>query len=212
VRLWRFGLALAPSRLADYAALLSDAEHARLGRFGRQDLRERYVAECGALRTILGTLLGVAPKALPIVRGRRGRPQLAGGEVDFNMSHTGTIGIVGVLEDARIGVDIEREDRAINVGGIARKFLSASERERLGGLDHDLARRRVIALWTCKEAISKASGDALSAPFRAIDVDLTSGRRLADGPGAYAPERWSLHAADAGSEYVATVAIWRPPA
>ena len=56
--------------------------------------------------------------------------------------------------------------------------------------------------------MSKATGDALSAPFAAISVDIAEGPRLERGSGKYAPEHWSLHRAGVPADYVATVALW----
>ncbi len=211
IELWWCTLDVSASRLRACGAALSDAERARAQRFGHERLRDRYVIGRGCLRAILGRALGVAPADVPIVRGERGRPQLAGdAALDFNISHTGNVALVGTLRGARIGVDVERLDRTINVAGIARKFLSGDERRAIASLERDAARRSVLALWTCKEAMSKATGDALSAPFAALDVDLWRGPTLRDGPGKYRPHRWSLHAAAVPADHVATVAVWRP--
>jgi 4'-phosphopantetheinyl transferase len=210
VALWWCPLHAAPQQLEASERFLSDAEHARAARFGLPSLRDRYVIGRAALRIVLGRALGAAPDAVPIVRGVRGRPRLAGdATLDFNVSHTGDVALLCVSRDARVGVDVERLDRQINVAGIARKFLSKNERESLAALAPDAARRTVLALWTCKEAMSKATGDALAAPFAALDVDL-HGPTLRDGPGDYRPERWKLHAATVPTGYVATVAMWRP--
>ena len=190
--------------------MLSSPERERADRFGHPALRDRYVLGRGALRTILGELLGVPPAEVPIVRGAHGRPQLSDGGLDFNVSHTGTTAIVAVLRGRRVGVDLEARARTINAPGIARKFLSAGERSRLPKDDPEAVRRHVLKLWTCKEAMSKATGDALSAPFAAIDVDLSDPLRVVAGPGAYAPRGWSLHSANAGPEHLATVALWDP--
>ena len=80
----------------------------------------------------------------------------------------------------------------INVAGIARKFLTANERSELAGQD-DRCDGASLTLWTCKEAMSKATGDALSAPFASIDIDCGN-RDGAQRPGCTA-RSWSLHAA-----------------
>jgi hypothetical protein len=59
--------------------------------------------------------------------------------------------------------------------------------------------------------MSKATGDALAAPFSLLDVELGGGPTLRSGPDAYRPQRWSLHAAAVPADYVATVAIWQAP-
>jgi phosphopantetheinyl transferase len=78
-------------------------------------------------------------------------------------------------------------------------------------LDADGRRRAFLRRWTCKEAMSKATGDALLAPFRAIDVDCRDGLALRAGPAPYLPEHWKLHAVDAGAGMLAALAIWRMP-
>ena len=85
---------------------------------------------------MLGLALRIPPAAVPIARGRRGRPELAGTDIglDFNVSHTGSVALIGVLRtsgrNARIGVDVERVDREVGSDRLARKFLTPAERRR----------------------------------------------------------------------------------
>ncbi len=88
-------------------------------------------------------------------------------------------------------IDIEREARRVNADGLARKFLSARERAEMATLDTDARRERFLRLWTCKEAMSKATGDALSAPFRDLDVSLDGDPKLLAGPPPYVPSAWA---------------------
>ena len=211
-QLWWCEIAPDPERLEVFDHLLSHAERARAARFGDRRLRDRYVMGRGSLRSILASALGCDAASVEIERGHRGRPQIAGAlAFDFNISHTAGVAIVGITRIGRIGVDVERLDRAINVAGIARKFMTSNERETIGGLDGDSARRRLLTLWTCKEAMSKATGDALTAPFGQIDITVNDQRRrLAGGPGVYRANDWSLHAPPVPRDYAATVALWRP--
>ena len=198
-----------PHDVETLGATLSPHEWTRAGRFGKSALRERYIVGRGLLRTIIGDALGIEPAHVEIVRGRRGRPQLAPPHaLDFNISHTLTVALVGLVEGARIGVDVEHAGRSINAPGIARKFMTANERRALESLPADAARRRVLDLWTCKEAMSKATGEALAAPFSAIDVDVQPHRWLRSGPPPYEPAQWTLHAAPVPEDYLATVAVW----
>jgi phosphopantetheinyl transferase len=66
----------------------------------------------------------------------------------------------------------------------------------------------VLRLWTCKEAMSKATGDGLAAPFRALDVSNEGPPRVRDGPAPYRPADWQLHALEAPAGYLATLALW----
>jgi 4'-phosphopantetheinyl transferase len=193
---------------------LSPAEHARAARFGTELLRRRWMAGRAALRFLLGNALGLDPGAVQLRHGLRGRPEIAAADApDFNVSHTGDVALIGIgvglKAGERIGVDIERADRSVNADGLARKFLGERERAALAPLDVDARRLRFLRLWTCKEAMSKATGDALSAPFREIEVALDEEPQLVSGPEPYTPGRWRLVAADVPAGLLATVAIWR---
>jgi phosphopantetheinyl transferase len=67
----------------------------------------------------------------------------------------------------------------------------------------------LLRLWTCKEAMSKATGDALSAPFQRIGIEAADVLRSVEGPPPYTPADWRLVAVDAPPDYFATVALWR---
>jgi 4'-phosphopantetheinyl transferase len=208
VDVWSCPLACAPHAMPRLTATLSPAERARAGRFGRPDLRDRYVVGRAVLRALLGARLEIAPAAVAIERGPRGRPFVAGGALDFNVSHTEGMALFGITSGARIGVDIEHGGRQLNVEGVARKFMAAGERAWLSGLGPDARRRALLRLWTCKEAMSKATGDALSAPFRAIEVAAAGGLALAAGPAPYTPGDWQLLAVAIDGGFLATAALW----
>ncbi len=201
--------------LATMRSWLSPGEHARAARFGRPSLADRYVAGRACLRLVLGTMLGLAPHAVPIERGPRGRPRLASAAagLDFNVSNTRDVALIGVVASAalRVGVDVEHGARAVDDHGLARKFCTEAERRALAALEGDARRRRFLRLWTCKEAMSKATGDALSAPLRRLDVAVEPSLRLAAGPPPYQPPAWRLVDAPVPDDYVATVALWRVP-
>lgn len=209
VALWWAPLTADADEIARVSAWLAPAEQARAARFGRQALSERYVAGRALLRWLLGRALSLAPHAVPIERGERGRPQLAGAAgIDFNVSHTEGIALVGIARARRIGVDIERADRIVRADGLAQKFLTPAEQATLAPLPEPERRARFLRYWTCKEAMSKATGDGLSAPFRELEVRLNAGIELARGPAPYEPSRWQLERVAVPVEYLATVALW----
>jgi 4'-phosphopantetheinyl transferase len=195
---------------------LSPAEIERADRFGTPALRARWIAGRAALRRLLGAALGVDPSAVALRRGIRGRPEVAAQHaLDFNVSHTDNVALIGIAAGlspgARIGVDVELEERAVNADGLARKFMTARERAAMAPLDEEARRRHFLRLWTCKEAMSKATGDALSAPFRHIDVGLDDSPRLLGGPPPYVAGRWRLVSAAVPAGLIGTIAIWRGP-
>jgi 4'-phosphopantetheinyl transferase len=212
VSLWWSNLAYTPESLARVELWLSAAELARAGRFGTQALRDRYVCGRATLRSVLAQRLGVEPKVVPIRRGPRGRPELdtAAVELDFNVSHTDGGAVIGIVEagNNRIGVDVERTDRSVGAERLARKFLSPDEQSALGHAEPAQRRALFLRYWTCKEAMSKATGDGLSAPFAKLSVDIASSLRLVAGPHPYQPDAWRLSALDVPEGFLATVALW----
>jgi 4'-phosphopantetheinyl transferase len=209
VALWWAPLGAAEGEIARISAWLAPAEQARAQRFGREALARRYIAGRALLRWLLGRALGLPPPAVPIVRGARGRPQLEGDSgIDFNVSHTEGVALIGMARGRRIGVDVEHEDRVVRADGLAAKFLTAAERATLAPLPERERRARFLRYWTCKEAMSKATGDGLSAPFRQLEVRLGDPIELAAGPDPYQPAHWQLGRIDVPSGFLATVALW----
>ncbi len=214
IALWMCQLDRLPENVDAITHWLSPAERARAARFGTDLLRLRWTVGRATLRLLLASALGIDPAAVPLRRDMRGRPELADPHtLDFNLSHTRDIALIaiahGLPRASRIGVDIERRDRTLKADGLARKFLTERERSILAPLDADARRRGFLRLWTCKEAMSKATGDALLAPFRKIEVNVADGLQLRAGPPPYTPEQWRLFAADVSDDWLATVAVWR---
>jgi 4'-phosphopantetheinyl transferase len=215
ISLWWCELDRTPAELALLASTLSATETARAARFGTDALRHRWIAGRAALRQVLALTLGIAPAEVALRRGVRGRPELADGNarIDFNVSHTRSVALMAIAHDVapstRVGVDIEHAEREVGVDMLEKKFLSPRERERIAGLSPDARRRRFLHYWTCKEAMSKATGDGIIAPFGALEVELADPPQLLAGPPPYVPADWSLVAAAVSAEWLATVAIWR---
>ena len=116
----------------------------------------------------------------------------------------------GLVESrgVRIGVDLERASRNVNDVGVARRVCTVHEREALAALDEDARRLAFLRLWTCKEAMSKATGDALAAPFRRLDVAREPNLALIAGPPPYVPREWALHSIKVPEGFIGTVALW----
>jgi 4'-phosphopantetheinyl transferase len=167
-----------------------------------------------ALREVLALTLGIAPAEVPLRRGVRGRPELAddNAHIDFNVSHTRDVALMAIAHDVatatRVGVDIEHAEREVGVDRLEKKFLAPGERERMSGLSADSRRRLFLHYWTCKEAMSKATGDGIIAPFGQLEIDLAESPELRAGPPPYVPEDWSLVDAAPSAEWFATIAIW----
>jgi len=211
VALWWCPLVADDETVRELANCLSAEERARVARFGKPIFARRYTIGRAALRFVLSARLGLPPQDVPIERDPRGRPRLAGGtSLDFNVTHTRDHAMFGLVErpGTRIGVDLEDAARKVNYSGLARRVCTPREREALAALDDDARQLAFLRLWTCKEAMSKATGDGIAAPFRRMDISLGTEPALAEGPAPYSPGQWTLHTANVPASFLGTVSLW----
>ena len=166
IRIHLFRTDLPAERMADVGSFLSPREIARAERFRFEADRTRYIASHGILHEILGSYLGRSPGAVSFAYGIHGKPVVDGerGGLEFSLSHSGDLGMVGVARGACIGVDIEAVrpfDEAMEIAKV--RFTEAE----WAGIDSSNA---FFALWTRKEAVAKCMGLGLSLPFDVFEV------------------------------------------
>jgi 4'-phosphopantetheinyl transferase len=160
--------------------LLSHGERARAGRFVLSSDRHRFVLAHAALRVILSRYIGNDPTLLAFDKNAYGRPELSipTGEppIRFNLSHTHGLVAVGVCRGYDIGIDVESSAGKSLVGllELASQLLSPSEIASLHDLSDEQRGRRVLQVWTLKEAYIKARGLGLSIPLKAFSFDVSN--------------------------------------
>jgi 4'-phosphopantetheinyl transferase len=134
------------------AGALPVHERERAARILRPLARRRWIAARWALRGVLGRYLEREPATVDLAIGRRGKPQLGGGEpLAFNLSHSDGLAVVAVASAGDVGVDVER------IGSRPAEFYAA---------------------WTRREALAKCHGVGLGAPLpdaAAIDFRFDAG-------------------------------------
>ena len=165
--------------------------------------RQSYRARA-ELRRILGRYLRTDPRALAFVYGEQGKPALlpdperGPAPLCFNLSHSGTVGLVGVIfggPHLQLGVDVEEARPGREFASIAESFFAPDEIEvfrRLPLTEHTAAFYRA---WTRKEAYLKAIGTGLSFSSSAFSISygrdeptrLLRTERPGDSPG-----RWHM--------------------
>jgi 4'-phosphopantetheinyl transferase len=105
-----------------------------------------------------------------------GKPTLAVFEqgkssLQFNISHSGDLGVVAVAANMDIGVDLQRIDPGLGIAAVARKHFCEAERAWASETEDDAeARRRVYSVWARKEACLKALGLGISIPLAHFSV------------------------------------------
>lgn len=206
--------------LGDSLDLLSEDERSRAGRLVLEHHRRRFVAAHAALRRILAGYTARAARTLEFARGPHGKPALAMAgagsppSLEFNLSHSGDLGLVAVARERPVGVDLERWKREMDHLALATRFFSPAERASLRALVDrgDELVYGFFAAWTRKEAYLKARGEGVMRGLHHFDVTLAPeepARVLADRLDA-AIERWRMRAIVPDPGYSAAIVVADP--
>jgi 4'-phosphopantetheinyl transferase len=193
-------------------ATLNAAERVRYLAYTNEIVARRFLAGRTLLREMLGAVLRVAPRDVPLREGLHGKPYLAAGtpeSVWFSVSHTDDLLVVALSRSADVGVDVERARAFDQWHRVADRVLDGRERRQLDvavdrGEDPGEA---FLRHWCRVEAELKAVGcgihglDAHRAGLR------PRGLRLADLTALELPDDIA-----AGARYQAAVALCAPGA
>ena len=195
-------------------AVLSDSERDRAERFRFDDDRRRYVVAHAATRSILGQRLSVSPELLQFTAGQFGKPELiGGGDLQFNLSHSGDLALLAVTHGAAVGVDVEQLDRVRRGGEAIERFLSARERHDLAQLSGNERETALARLWVCKEAWLKATGEGLSRPLDSFDMAFDGGQPRVAAVRPYSADAvgWTMSLLELNEPYTAALAVRAVP-
>jgi 4'-phosphopantetheinyl transferase len=191
-------------------ALLSGDELARASRFVFDLHRNRYLARRLALRDLLGRYLDRAPSDVRFDYSSHGKPELPGETLRFNVAHSDDVAVIGLTEQDRLGVDVERIRELRDIESVAQTVLSKRELDVFHALPDGSKTQGFFNCWTRKEAIVKAIGEGLSRPLDTFDVTLVpeGEARLLELEGT--PDRaaaWSLFDVRPMAGWVGAVAV-----
>ncbi|GLS45333.1 4'-phosphopantetheinyl transferase family protein [Methylobacterium brachythecii] len=209
---WHIDLTLDEAGQRTCLAALSDDERARAARFLRLEDRDRYAASHAALRRILASALGTNPALLRFRLGPSGKPELDApwrDRLEFNLSHSGSVGLIGLSPAARIGVDVEWMRPLPDCLSLARSHFARPEIAALEALPSAERQAAFYACWTRKEAFVKALGSGLSFPLDGfvVAVPPEPPALVSIGGSTGAASAWSLQHLDLGAGHVGAVAI-----
>jgi 4'-phosphopantetheinyl transferase len=171
VDLWRMAIDLPEARLGAHRATLSAAERERAGRLRRPEVQGRFVAARAGLRFVVAGYLGVAPGAVAVAEGPRGKPEVAGGP-RFSVSHSAGLAIYAVAGDRETGVDVERLRPVSHADRIAQQWFCEEERRAYLAGRGAAPELTFFRMWTRREAYLKAIGIGLVGSGAREPIDL----------------------------------------
>lgn len=209
-----FPLDIDAAVIAQLAAVLSPAERARAARFHSPQHAQRFIVAHARLRELLAPLLHIAPAEIEFAAGPHGKPALSGAAaasgIQFNLSHSDGMGLIGWAQDRRIGVDVERWRALRDEAALVRRFFSPAEIAAYEALPDAQRRAGFFRCWTRKEAYVKAVGRGLGLPLHSFDVNLEQGddaRLLRPSAHCNDGRCWSLAAPEAAEDLSLAVVL-----
>lgn len=163
VHIWStdFSRAGGPALARRYWELMHPGERQRAVRFMRHKDRHRYVVTRALVRTVLAGYVCAPPQELNFRLTPAGRPLLVAPRPgvslpSFSISHTDDYVFLAVSPRLRLGLDAEPVGRQVEFSAM-RRFFTAAEARYVLQQPQD-TRRRILELWTLKEAYVKALG------------------------------------------------------
>jgi 4'-phosphopantetheinyl transferase len=221
IHLWRADLEVPDDALARFQRVLSPEEQKRADAFFFERDRRRFAASHGFLRHVLARYLKIPAAQVEIRSGHGGKPEIGQGsltpdsrlltpDVQFNLSHSGPLALVGVTRGRAIGVDVEWLRPMPDAGQLAARYFTAAEQRVLQALPPDEHVHGFFRCWTRKEAYLKARGLGLAMELDRFEVSCAPGEPASllwveDAPAE--PDRWRLIDVPLGSEAVGACAV-----
>jgi 4'-phosphopantetheinyl transferase len=161
------------------------------------NLRRRFIAARGILRSILGAYQQSAPQTLQFQYQARGKPGLIEAGLEFNVSHSAERAVYIVAASTPVGIDIEISKDTFNPD-IARRYFHPAECAYIFALPAPLQAAAFYQIWARKEALIKAHGDGLH-------ISLSGFSTIPSVPDAPAPVEldgsWLIHDFSAATGY-----------
>ena len=166
IQLWTVIHHVADARHAELERVLAPDEIELRRKFGEERAR-KFTTTRATLRILLSHYSGIAPDLVKFRYGSRGKPFLveAGREarprIQFNLSDSHDVVVLGFASDREIGVDIEKVRHLDRWERISRRFFGDSVAKELAALPDSARDGEFIRRWVREEARIKATGQGI---------------------------------------------------
>lgn len=210
LHVWRINLHTEDaSRLARARAVLSVGEIAQADRLVLEPARCRCLLGHAALRTVLSRYTQIPPRQITFRYGPHGKPSIDHDGLEFNLSHSGSMGLVAVMRRTAVGIDIEEINERHAADAIATRFFSEAEQAAYRAFPAEERQAAFFRCWSRKEAVIKALGEGLACPLGSFDVSLDAydARLLALRRDRADISAWTMFTIEAHPGYAAAAAV-----
>ncbi len=155
-------------------SMMSDERKLAVG--GKQNQSERNLSIAGEMlaRRCISEMTGCNPEDISFSRDENGKPYTLSAEIQFNISHSGDYAVCAASKNP-IGIDVEKI-RQVNTN-LTKKFCTEKETEYVFARENDEEEiyRRLISVWTLKEAYFKCIGTGISRNLKVVEFTINEG-------------------------------------
>lgn len=201
IHVWTVNLTLTPEQEGTLWLWLSEDEKVRAQRFHFPIHRRRFIAARATLRYILSLYLSLAPERIVFAYNEHKKPSLHTHALQFNLSHSHDMAIIGISLEHAIGIDIEKIE-VDNKLDLAQRFFSLQEVAALLALPHPERTPAFYRIWSRKEALIKAVGKGLIIPLDQFSVSANDTPETI----AWDNQNWFLRSLPIHHDYSAAIA------
>ncbi|QRX82721.1 4'-phosphopantetheinyl transferase superfamily protein [Glaciimonas sp. PAMC28666] len=152
-------------------ALLSPAEKARRLRFRHAADQQRFMVGRALTRLAIASQLSCAAQEISIVITTSGKPKLDPNPASlaFSIAHSGDLVVLALVAEGTVGVDVEQVTSEVAPDLMMPMVCSRLESDGVKSLpSHRQQVKRLLSLWTLKEAYLKATGTGLATDPREV--------------------------------------------
>jgi 4'-phosphopantetheinyl transferase len=154
-------------------AILSNKEIAKANSYCNQSDRQKFVVNRGILKKLLAAYVNQPENEILIDYSTKGKPFISEMQsLQFNISHSEDVLVIGFVQNMDIGIDIENINRDLNIEKLETFLFTPTELELFRSTNKTLKPEAFINCWTRKEAILKATGYGLTQPMNELEVSF----------------------------------------
>jgi 4'-phosphopantetheinyl transferase len=145
-----------------YNDILSIDEIYRADNFHFEKDRNRFIISRGILREILFNYIEIPPNNILFSYSEYGKPFIMEKQnqdnINFNLSHSDKMMLVGITHKFDIGVDIEKMKMIYNMEDIICRYALEADKEKIKRCSEEEKIEAFYRWWTRNESIGKATG------------------------------------------------------
>ena len=197
-----------------YSSVLSDEELMRSTNFYKKNDQSNYILRRGVLRHILSHYIQSHPHEVVFNADAYGRPHLVNTPyIDFNVSHSKSMLLLGVVKDSRIGIDIEYKESSCVSYDVFKQFSTIVEQSEFLSLTSQARIDTFFRTWVVKEAVVKAIGMGLFLNPKCIQLKTNFPNKpqaiIEFNPSHFLPRNLNISYATAGNGYAYSIVSFK---